>query len=353
MPSAAAKFDPTRPLILLYGDAQLLIGRTLEAIISQQVGDDSGFGVTVLWAEEADVDEMIQELSTFSLMAPHRVIVLRDVDAFRADEQEQLAPALEHLADGITAILTAGLGKGGKPAVVAALRAVIKEHGQMQKLSTPYEKKLPTWVIDEASQRGLKMTREVAEHFVEWAGGQVDTLSSELDKLAIYLGDCQEVTAAEVEAVVTASDDSTVFNLVDAIGQRQAGTALDMLRTVLPKGSKQDDALRLLGMIARQLRLIWQARPIAQAQGKARGGDEAGEDLKARLPRRHNFFDTTRGRDFLLRKYRAQARNFSDVQLAKALVRIYETDLALKGQRGEQLDYHTTLELLIVELCRL
>ena len=49
----------------------------------------------------------------------------------------------------------------------------------------------------------------------------------------------------------------------------------------------------------------------------------------------------------------AQARKFSDAQIALALDRVHQTDVALKGQANQAIDERTALEALIVELCRL
>ena len=49
----------------------------------------------------------------------------------------------------------------------------------------------------------------------------------------------------------------------------------------------------------------------------------------------------------------AQARKFSDGQIARALDIVHQTDVALKGQADQTIDERTALETLIVALCRL
>ncbi len=353
--SASLTIDPSRPIVLLYGAAQRLIDRAIHAIIAQQVGSDDEYAVTTLRAAEDDVGRMIEELSSFSLMALQRVVVLKDVDKLDAEEQEQLAEALTRLGAGVTVVLTAGEGKGRTPPVEAALRKVIRKLGQAHRLAAPQGDRLVWWVREEAKRQGLVLSNRVAEELVARAGTDLDTLASEIEKLAIYVGDRGEATAADIEAVVCTTAESSIFDLVDAIGQRQAGKALSILNSLLPPRVGLQDALPLLGMIARQFRLIWQARVVPDAR-KASGSAGRGQGATSQriaecLPRQHNYYDAIKRHDFLDRKYRSQARKFTHTQLARALVSIYETDRALKGQTEEQLDMRTTLELLVVKLC--
>jgi DNA polymerase III delta subunit len=144
-----------------------------------------------------------------------------------------------------------------------------------------------------------------------------------------------------------------VFDLVDAIGRRDARAALSALPDLLPASGAQGAAMPILAMIARQLRLVWQARALQSAGLSLEDARRLPAGWAAKLPEEHNFHDSTRGRSFLVRKYAEQARNFSDVQLVRALAKVYETDLLLKGQSKERMDDRLALESLIVALCRM
>jgi DNA polymerase III delta subunit len=93
----------------------------------------------------------------------------------------------------------------------------------------------------------------------------------------------------------------------------------------------------LLPMIARQVRLVWQAK--AQMEGIPDA--ELKEPSAARLG------------DWQKQKLQRQARAFTWAALEDAMVVLFETDLAIKGieERGE--DPRALLETLILRLCGL
>jgi DNA polymerase-3 subunit delta len=151
---------------------------------------------------------------------------------------------------------------------------------------------------------------------------------------------------ADVQAASSASDDRGIFDLVDAIGRRDAPTAIDIIRALMPAGTKRGSAIGILGMIARQIRLLWQAVYTLKTQ---RSLGNIPDEIKAVFPE-----DTAlhQAHSFVQGKLVAQARNFTEPQLARALVRLHETDLMLKGMSDQKADERTVLELLVVSLCQ-
>jgi DNA polymerase-3 subunit delta len=242
--------------------------------------------------------------------------------------------------------------KKGAP-VSAELRKLLEASGRIVEATVPGDRDLPRWVMDEAAARGKGMAPAVAQVFIETVGGHVDTIFGELEKLVTYVGpETPHIALADVQAVVCGEHESTVFELVDAIGQKDARGALSILPDLLPAGTAQGAAMPILAMIARQLRLIWQARALTEARVRLDGGRDIPAGWEDKLPDEHNVITSTSGRSFLVRKYTEQARNFTDNQLIRAMLAVYETDLALKGQTNERLDDRLALETLIVTLCR-
>lgn len=231
-----------------------------------------------------------------------------------------------------------------------ALERAARERGQVLELSAPPEGRLQGWLQREMQRLGKQMSPAATAALTERVGADADRLLGELEKLASYLGGRTEATEEDVRAVSVEVSEEDVFKFVDAIGRRDAAAALRLLDGLVPQGSKAGTAMPLLGMVARQLRLIWQAGFVAQMGHQVARLKEAPPQVTEKLPRRQNLAEAVQGRDFLARKYAAQSSNFSDAQLARALDRAYQADLALKGQSG-QLDDRTVMELLIADLC--
>jgi len=354
---ANSKGEPP-PLMLVYGTAALMRQRVVDGIINRALPEaEREWGLSVIDAQEVGVDGILSQLGSGSLMADSRVIVVRGVEKLSNSAQKDLAASLGTPPPGTILIVDAQSNRDYRrkgPPVAAALRKMFEEHGQITEASAPSDRELPAWVVDELAARGKKTSLPVARAFVEIVGGGVEFILNEIEKLVTYVGpQADSITIQDVRQITSGEQESTVFDLVDAIGRRDARTALSVLPDLLPASGAHGAAMPLLAMIARQLRLVWQARALASHGVSLESTKALPEEWGSKLPVDHNFRDVTKGRRFLVTKYAEQARNFTDVQLVRAMVKVYETDLALKGQAEERMDDRLALETLVVALCRL
>ncbi len=355
MPAHSAQLDTSAHVTLLYGSSDILKERAARRMIDARLAPEArAEGLSVLVAGELGPERLSTELSSRSLLATDRVVIVKRVDDLKADDQRQFAAALAHLPDSTTVILTcAETEKGRKAAVVADFTRAVQQIGQTVRIASPQKESLAAWIGQEAENHGKTIAGPAIELLRELTDDNVDLLVSEVAKAATYVGDRPQIGESDVQAVGFGSQRGNIWDMVDAIGTRSAAQALRELASMLPPGTVHSEAQPLLGQISRQLRLIWQARVAAREGYRLDRTTEVPEELVTKFPTQHNVVSLVRGRGWMGRKLTNQARKFTDVQLVRALARVHETDLALKGQGGEQLDERPALETLIVELCQL
>ncbi|MFO8059897.1 MAG: DNA polymerase III subunit delta [Bacillota bacterium] len=173
----------------------------------------------------------------------------------------------------------------------------------------PRGRKLHSWIRGRLSAGGKQVAPDAARMLAE-RDVSLDYLDTELQKLATYIGDREEVTADDVAAVTSAVREQDIFALVDAIGIKDPRRAVDQLQAMLSGGA---DPLMLLAMIARQVRLIWHVK-YELGQGKSEG--QAASTL-GQPP-------------FVVKKCAEQGRNFSPDQLERAMELVLTTDFGIK-----------------------
>ncbi len=244
-------------------------------------------------------------------------------------------------------------GSSRKPRVAKELAEAVNQAGQAVYIASPHRRDLPQWITAEVQQYGKTITPQAVQLLQELTDDDVDMLVCEIEKVATYIGERGQIEQADVEAVGFSSRQGDIWNMMDAIGNRQPAQALQELEQALPPGMVHGEALGLLGMISRQLRLIWQTRVAAREGHRLDRSTDLPEELTSRFPSQHNVAGVVGNRQWLGKKMIAQARKFSDGQIALALDRVHQTDAALKGQADQTIDERTALEALIVELCRL
>ena len=89
------------------------------------------------------------------------------------------------------------------------------------------------------------------------AGHDAAALAGELEKLCLYVGEAATIEAADVRASMRDLAESWIFDFTKALAQRQASAAIGLLRALFEQG---EHPLRLLAVIARELRLLLLAR---------------------------------------------------------------------------------------------
>ena len=350
-----AQPDSAAQVTLLYGRSELLNQRAAQPIINGRLSpDERTDGLSVLVASDFDPQQFAAQLSSRSLLVSERVVMIKRVDDLKAPDQRLLAASLGRLPQSTTVILTAAeTDKGRKPAVRKDLADAVKQAGEIALVPCPEKEAVAAWISKEAGEHGKRITGPATELLRELTEDNVDMLVSEVAKVATYAGDRPQIDEADVQAVGSGSQQGNVWKLVDAIGNRRADQALHHLSVMLPPGSASGAAPPLLGMINRQLRLIWQARVAAREGYRLDRSGKLPADLAAKFPSQHHVVKTIGGRTWMARELTRQAAKFKDAQLAQALARVQQTDLALKGRGGVQIEERAALEALVVELCQL
>ena len=111
------------------------------------------------------------------------------------------------------------------------------------------------WVDERLRKAGIR-TRGLGRLIVERAGNNLRILRLEVDKVIAY-ADGAQVEAGDIEFLVRNNMETSVFDLVDAVGQRQLERALQLVDELHTQGQ---EPLYVLAMIGRQLRLLLVAR---------------------------------------------------------------------------------------------
>jgi DNA polymerase III subunit delta len=109
-------------------------------------------------------------------------------------------------------------------------------------------------IVGRAGKRLAPAARQLLQRR---AGAHAGLFAAELEKLFLYVGDATTISEADVRTSVRDLAESWIFDFTKALAQRQAAPALVLLRALFEQG---EHPLRLLSVIARELRLLLVAR---------------------------------------------------------------------------------------------
>ena len=203
--------------------------------------------------------------------------------------------------------------------------AARSDWAEVKFFGVPKGEALVRWIMDRAREVGGAFTPAAAAALAA-AERDPRALDNEIAKLLAYGGYARPVEVADVEQLVPLARVGGIFELVDAIGQRRAQTAMRHLNRLLEK----EAPLYVLGMIVRQFRLLLQAGELLS--------HHASEAEVARTLGLHPY---------PAGKVCSQTRNFSLSELEHIYHRLRDYDLAIKTGKMEAA---TALEVLVATL---
>ncbi len=201
-----------------------------------------------------------------------------------------------------------------------------KKLAQVQLFSAPAADALPDWVIDHVEKKGGTIDFSAANDLALFIGADLRALDSEIEKLILYRNG-ETIRREDVRAMVAPAQEQSIFELVDALGQRKTQRALELLHEQLRHNANE---FYLLTMIARQYRIMLQVRDLAT---RGMGADAIQKQLGLH--------------PFVTKKMSEQARNYTVEQLETILFKLLETDVGLKTSR---LEATLALDMLVVDL---
>lgn len=187
---------------------------------------------------------------------------------------------------------------------------------------------LEEWVRQRAASLGAAIAPAATRLLLQTAGDDLWILSSELEKLSVYVGE-QTIEADDVHELVAQARESNIFALIDAVAARQLGGAQRALHSLLEAGAGPGYVLTMLG---REFRVLLMAVALS-----ARG--EKGDQLMSRLGVPSSW---------ALQRTMDRTRGYNVGTLKAALARVLETDVLIKTGRQEP---EIGLDLLIADLC--
>jgi len=368
MTEMAEKRDATGArAYLLRGDDEFQKRQALDELLKSLVAEEfADFDLEEIEAAAATCDRVITGLNVPPFGPGRRVVLVRFANKMDAEQQERLAARLEKApATGCLVMVNPAVERSdGRPKkgseLIGELSKAIRKVGQVREFGggTGKEraKRAREFGASLFEPAGKKISAEALALFLQRAGADFGILATEAQKLVDYVGDEAQITRADVEAVTSETPEEKVFKMVDAVAAKNAGAALRLLDELFETGDDpRADAPRSLANLARQFRLIWQAKILTEAGLRTtghRGGDgfqksAVPAELKSVLPSSPNLLEVP---GWQQSRAAEKGAKLPRAELVRCFAAVAKADAMLKGVEGEIEDARTVMELLVIEL---
>lgn len=207
------------PLYLLMGEEPYFIDKISSRIESRVLTTaQKPFNQLVLYGGETSVDAIIARARRYPILSDYQLIIVR--------EAQQLSNTIEALSAYARAPLSSTIlvlnYKYKKLDARKQLYKCIAKQGVIFESKRLYEDRTPAWIAAEVGDRGYTIAEKATYLLTEFLGTDLSRLSKALDKLAVVVPQGQGITAEAVAHHIGISKDYNNFELLKALGTRDA-----------------------------------------------------------------------------------------------------------------------------------
>ncbi len=315
---------PQKAVYVVYGE-DVYLRREVSASIARSILGEAAdeLAVSRFEGSAASLADVMDELRTLPFFSRRRIVIVADADPFVTKFRKELESYVE-LPSGAGVLV---LMVKSWPATTNLARQVAAA-GLPLDCNSPPEKELVPFLIHHASQQDAVLDPDAARLLVELVGGEVGLLTSEVEKLAVYVGEARRIRRADVSRMVEAGRIETVWKVLDAATTGHAAAAIGDLDQLLAAG---EFPVRVLAAFTASLLKI----------------HHAGRLRACRL----SLEDACRSagiREFAIGTTRRQHAHLGPSRVDRLPAVLLKADLDLKG--GSLLDARVVLEELLIWL---
>lgn len=341
-------------LYLLHGNDEFTCREHLKQLRQQ---GDFAFNQDHYVGGEVSLTTLIATCNTYPFLSEQRLVILEGLPKKRRGEDASSAAAAGAEAPAASgkgrkkkgskdgSETRAGFEKGLAEAIPGLLETTVllvlvdeelsasspllkavQEHGKVIQCTLPKAgAALESWIKKRAQGVGVKISGEAVKLLADFIGNQLRLLANELDKLATYVGAGGTIEAGHVRLLSAEVQEARIFDLTDALAQRNRTEALNLLHDLLADGQHP---LALLPTITSQVRNLLLVKELAA------------DGLRAA-----QIASALGSSPFVIEKALRNIGKFSIAQLENTYRRLLDTDAALKRSR---LTPEMALDLLVV-----
>lgn len=238
-------------LYLLYGDEPFLINNKINEIVQDE-------SVVFYDVDTTDFNDIKEEIMSYSLFSSNKTVVCKNCNFLTSssENKEYLNILGEILKNDFDNKLILSVNSK-----VDERKKVVKE---LIKLSTVFvynklnENDTINFIFKEFKKLDYKIDVSTLNYFYNYVGDNLDIIYNEIQKMDLYKDD-KIITKEDINSISSKAIDNNIFELIDAISNKDIGRALNIYDYFL---LVNEEEIKLISIIADYFRLIYQTKTL-------------------------------------------------------------------------------------------
>ena len=256
-------------IYLLYGEENYLKKQYKERFVKALLPEGDTMNYAHYEGKGIDVREVIDLAETMPFFAERRVLVFENTGFFKSAAGAELSDYLKELPETAYFLFVEDeVDKRGK------MYKAVKSKGRAVELPFQDENTLKRWVVGQIGRENKKITEADVVYFLNKVGIDMENITKELEKLFCYALERDVITRADIDAVCVTQISNHIFDMVNAVAEKQQKKALDLYYELL---TLKEPPMRILFLLTRQYRGLYQVKQLAQkGYGRKEIAEKAG-----------------------------------------------------------------------------
>jgi DNA polymerase III subunit delta len=205
------------PIYVLMGEEPYFIDKISDYIANNVLDEaEKSFNQTIIYGKDIEVDTILTAAKRFPMMSANQVVIVKEAQNLKNLEDGLLSYAENPLMSTILVICYKykAMDKRKKFLKVAEAKGVVFESKKI------YENQLIPWMQKYCNDKGYQIAPQALSMLAEYLGTEISKVANELDKLMILLPKSSTITPDSIEKNIGISKDFNVFELQNALGDR-------------------------------------------------------------------------------------------------------------------------------------
>jgi len=215
-----------KPIYWLEGEEEFFIDEIIDYAEKNILsGSEASFNLTILYGRDTSWPDLINACMKYPMFSDRQVIILKEAQAMKDIER------LEHYVEKpLSSTLLFIAFKGKKLDGRTKLAKLLKEKGALLTSKKLYDNDLPKWTNELVKSKGYDITNKALFLLIDHIGNDLGRLNNEVNKLILNLHDRKNITDDDVETFVGISKEFNVFELQQAIANKDLYKAIRIIQ---------------------------------------------------------------------------------------------------------------------------
>jgi DNA polymerase III subunit delta len=215
-----------KPIYWLEGEEDYFIDEVISfaehKILSES---EAGFNLTIFYGRDTAWADVINACRRYPMFSEKQVVIIKEAQDLKGIDK--LESYVEKPLP--STILFIGY-KNKKVDGRTRLAKLLKEKAVLMSTKKMYDSALPEWTSELIKQKGFTITKKALLLLIDHIGNDLSRLNNEIDKLALNLKESKQITEDDIEKFVGVSKEFNVFELQQAIAQRDLYKAIRIVQ---------------------------------------------------------------------------------------------------------------------------